>query len=744
MKDILPKLENALEKVKIELKLSQKDSPPEKKKSRFLSVFGKISLAFLCALIIFGVVFVIYMYWNTPPIDKLLSENIFQTSVIYDRTGEHILYEMHGEENRKVIPHEEIPDNIRLATIAAEDSDFYNHPGIDMKAILRALGTDVASSEKQQGASTITQQLARNVFLSREKTFKRKFMEIILAIKIERNFNKNEILDMYLNDIPYGSNAYGIESATQTFFGKAAKDLTLDEASLLAALPNATTFYSPYGNHAEDLIKRQQYVLDRMSELTLINKDESEQAKKVDVLQKIEPFKQQIEAPHFVFYVKDQLEKMYDKDLLEQGGLNVYTTLDYDMQHAAEKAVQDGIASLGKKYNASNAALTAVDPKTGQILAMVGSKDYFDKSIDGQVNVAISPRQPGSSFKPFAYATAFKNGYHPETVLYDVPTDFGLDGSGQDYTPSNYDGNFHGPVTMRSALAMSLNIPAVKTLYLAGIENTINLAHDMGISTLNEKNRYGLALVLGGGEVTLLDETSGFSVFANDGKRNAPTGVLKIIDSQGKDFYNSQPDEKQVLDPQVARKINSILSDNSARAPVFGSANKLVIPGRTVAAKTGTTQEFHDAWTVGYTPSLATGVWVGNNDNQAMTAGADGSYVAAPIWNSFMSQVLKNYPQESFIDYDRTEIKNMVNSTEMPKIIYINNKSGKELSDKKLKKTDPDKISMKIEYPDSFNANSAFLSPETQKTTDPMILRWQESLNKPMDFLDQSKKDNKN
>jgi membrane peptidoglycan carboxypeptidase len=297
---------------------------------------------------------------------------------------------------------------------------------------------------------------------------------------------------------------------------------------------------------------------------------------------------------------------------------------------------------------------------------------------------------------------------------------------------------------MRSALAMSLNIPAVKTLYLAGIENTINLAHSMGISTLNEKNRYGLALVLGGGEVTLLDETSGFSVFANDGKRNPLTGVLKIIDSQGKDFYDAQLDEKQVLDPQVARKIISILSDNNARAPVFGSANKLVISGHTVAAKTGTTQEFHDAWTVGYTPSLATGVWAGNNDNQAMTAGADGSYVAAPIWNSFMSQVLRNYPQESFTDYDRTKIKNMVNSTEMPKIIYINNKSGKELSDKKLKKTDPDKISMKIEYPDSFNSNSTFLSPETQKTDDPMILRWQESLNKPMDFLDQSKKDNKN
>ncbi len=744
MKDILSKLKNAFKKAKTELKPSQKEPPSEKKKSRFLSVFVRISLAFLCALIFFGVAFFIYIYWNTPSIDKLLSENISQTSVIYDRTGEHILYEMHGEENRKVISHGEIPDNMRLAAIAAEDGDFYNHPGIDMKAILRALGTDVASSEKQQGASTITQQLARNVFLSREKTFKRKFLEIVLAIKIERNFSKDEILDMYLNEVPYGSNAYGIESAAQTFLGKEAKDLTLDEAALLAALPNATTFYSPYGNHTQDLIKRQRYILNRMSELKLISKDDSEQAQKTDVLEKIESFKQQIEAPHFVFYVKDQLEKMYGKDILEQGGLRIYTTLDYDMQKTAEKAVQDGIAALGKKYNASNAALTALNPKTGQILAMVGSKDYFDKSIDGQVNVAISPRQPGSSFKPFAYATAFKKGYHPETVLYDVPTNFGPDGSGEEYTPNNYDGSFHGPVTMRSALAMSLNIPAVKTLYLAGIDDTIDLAHNLGISTLNDKDRYGLALVLGGGEVTLLDETSGFGVFANDGKKNPSTGVLKILDSQGKDILNYNSDEKQVLDQQVARKINSVLSDNNARAPVFGSANKLVIPGRTVAAKTGTTQEFHDAWTVGYTPSLAAGVWAGNNDNQAMTAGADGSYVAAPIWNSFMLQVLKNYPQESFADYDRTEIKNLVNSTEMPKIVYINNKSGKEISDKKLKKTDPDKISMKIEYPDGFNSDSAFLSPETQKTEDPMIIRWQNSLKNSIDFLNKDNKDNKN
>lgn len=701
-------------------------SSRKRKSFYFLTLLGKIFLAILCLLIISVAAAGVYYYRQTPSVEKLTSSQIAQTSIIYDRTGQHALYEIHGEENRQVIPHEEIPQVVRQTALAAEDGDFYSHPGIDPKAILRALKTDVSSSQMQQGASTITQQLARNVFLTRQKTFERKILEIILAIKIERNFQKDEILDMYLNDIPYGSNAYGIQKASQIFFGKDARNLTLDEAALLSALPNATTFYSPYGAHLSELNARKNYVIDRMQELKMIGNRAATEAKSVDTLSKITPFKQEIEAPHFVFFIKEQLEKTYGKEKVEQGGLRVYSTLDYDMQKLAEKTIIGNMETLGKKYAAKNSALVSINPKNGQILSMVGSKNYFDSAIDGQVNVATSPRQPGSSFKPLAYAAAFEAGYQPETVLYDLPTNFGPDGSGSDYVPSNYDGNFRGPVTMRQALSNSLNIPAVKTLYLAGIGNTINLAKNLGVSTLNDRSRYGLALVLGGGEVTLLDETSAYSVFANDGKRNPQNSILKIEDANGRKIFESSSMEKQAVSHEVARKVNSILSDNKSRSLVFGTNSKLYIPGRTVAAKTGTTQEFHDAWTVGYTPSLATGVWVGNNDNTAMIQGADGSYVAAPIWNEFMTEALKKYPEEIFPDYDRSDAQKIARGS-LPKIVYINKKSGKELSDKKRKKTDPDKIGVKIDYPEGWNSDNVLLFPELQDTNDPMLIRWKNS-----------------
>ena len=680
-------------------------------------------------------VFGMYAYYKTPLDVTMSSADISQTTILYDRTGQHALYEIHGEENRKVISHQEIPDSMRLATIAAEDNDFYKHHGIKITSILRALKADVASSEMQQGGSTITQQLARNIFLTREKTIRRKVLEVILAIKLEQDFSKDEILDMYLNAVPYGSNAYGIQSASQVFFKKDAAELTLDESAFLATLPNATTYYSPYGKNTDELIAKQKRILDKISQLKLSDKSSVEEAKNIDTLAKVIPLRQMIDCPHFVFYVKDFLEQKYGKELVEKGGLRVYTSLDYNLQKSAENIVSTGIKTTGRRYGATNAALVAIDPKTGEILTMVGSVDYFDEANDGQVNVAIRPRQPGSSFKPFAYAKAFEKGYQPETLLYDVPTNFGSDGSGRDYMPHNYDGRFHGLVSMRQALAMSLNIPAVKTLYLAGVNDTINLAHRLGITTLNEKNRYGLALVLGGGEVTLLDETSGFSAFANEGKRNPANPILKITDSQGKILYENQPENKRVLDEQVARKINSVLSDNQARTPVFGSHNKLIIPGRTVAAKTGTTQEFHDAWTVGYTPSLATGVWVGNNDNDAMAAGADGSYVAAPLWNEFMAQALKNYPNETFIAYENEgELKNVKNAIKM---IYYNKNSGKILSESKLKKTDPEKVGVRLEYSDNYSsAGNPPPNVELQGVGDPMIERWRKSLEDSFNYQD--------
>ena len=712
--------------------ISEKNT--EKAKRVVFSVFKyspRIILDVLILLVIVATAISAYFYWNISPDLQIFPTQVAQTSLIYDRTGTHVLYEIHGEENRKVITHNDIPDTIRVATIAAEDNDFYSHSGIDFKAIIRSLKADVQSDEIQQGGSTITQQLARNVFLTRDKTLKRKVSEIILAIKMERSYSKDEILDMYLNEIPYGSNAYGVESASETFFGHPAKDLTLDEAAMVAALTNATTYYSPYGSHTDDLVARQQRILDKVENLKLADKDTVEKAKAENTLTKIVPLKQAISAPHFVFYIKEQLEKQYGQAMVEKGGLKIYTTLDWDKQNMAESVIQTQLPALEKSYGATNAALVSIDPRSGQILSMVGSRNYFDKSIDGQVNVATSPRQPGSSFKPYVYATAFENGYDPENMIYDIPTDFGPDGSGHDYIPNNYDGKSHGLVSMRQALANSLNIPAVKTLYLAGIQNTLDTAHSMGITTLQDPKRYGLALALGGGEVTLLDHTSAFGVFANDGQRNPVTGILKIIDSQGNVISQPEPQNTPVLPPDIARKIDSILSDNNARAMVFGTNTKLVIPGRQVAAKTGTTQEFHDAWTVGFTPSIVTGVWVGNNNNTAMKAGADGSYVAAPIWNAFMTQALASYPSETFPDYDHSYLSGV---SQNPPLKYYNKKSGKEISQDKFNNADPAKVETRIDTSSlSYFPSGKPQIVELQNTKDPMVLKWRSAIQNSMD-----------
>lgn len=640
-----------------------------------------------------------YAYSKTPLATDLSSRNIPQTSIIYDRTGEHILYEIHGEENRKILTHEEIPDTMRIATIAAEDDAFYSHYGIDPISMLRALKSNIESKELSQGASTITQQLARNAFLSRDKTFRRKLLEIVLAVKIERAYTKEQILDMYLNEIPYGSNAYGIETAAEIFFRKKAKDLTLDEAALIAALPKATSYYSPYGENMDELLQRQRKIINRVEKLKLADAKTISLAKQEDIATKITPVQNLIDAPHFVFYVKEELEKKFGTKAVEEGGLRVYTTLDYDLQKLGEQSIAEN-ESLLKRYGASNAALVSLSPKTGEIFAMVGSRNYFDDSIDGQVNVTIRPRQPGSSFKPFAYATAFEKGFQPETKILDAQTDFGADGSGRHYIPRNYDGKFHGVVTMRQALAMSLNVPAVKTLSMVGVKETIEMAHRLGITTLQDTNRYGLSLVLGGGEVKLLDETAGYSVFANDGKKNTPTALMKVTDPAGKELYVHHPENAQVINPQVARKVASILSDNDARVPIFGPRNKLFIPGKIVAAKTGTTSEFKDAWTVGFSPYIATGVWAGNNNSFPMRGGADGSYVAAPIWNKFMSQALNNYPVESFIAYEKESEKKIAGASTSKQIIskVTYYKNGKKISEKKAKKADPKKVEIRIEY----------------------------------------------
>lgn len=603
---------------------------------------------FAIVIILAGIFFVGVFAWfsrDLPDPNKVLERNLAQSTKIYARDEKTLLYEIHGEQKRTVVNLEDISNNAKWATIAVEDKNFYTHPGFSMKRIIKSIWEDIIHGGKVQGASTITQQFIKNAVLTSEKSYSRKIREIVLAYQLERKFTKDQILKMYLNEIPYGSNAYGIESAAQTYFGHSAANLDLAESALLAALPQAPTYYSPYGSHQDDLLARQKLILDLMTEQGYITKEEAEKAKAIDILKSIKPKRENLSAPHFVMYVKEILSAKYGEKMVEQGGLKVITTLNIDKQKIAEEVVAKYAEKNEKNWNAKNAALVCLDTKTGQILSMVGSRDYFDLENDGNVNVTIRPRQPGSSFKPVVYATAFTKGFTPETILFDLVTKFKTDT--KDYEPKNYDLKEHGPVSMRQALAGSLNIPAVKTLYLAVVSNVLDLAEELGYTTFSDRSRFGLSLVLGGGEVKLLEHTSAFATFAREGIKNPTTAILKVEDKNGKILEQYENKEKKVFDEQIARQINDILSDNNARAFIFGSRNYLTLPDRPVAAKTGTTNDYRDAWTLGYTPSFATGVWVGNNDNSEMKRGADGSVVASPIWQEFMKRTVGG-PVEPF------------------------------------------------------------------------------------------------
>jgi 1A family penicillin-binding protein len=618
---------------------------------KILTILGWLMVA---GIILVGATFA-YFAKDLPSPDNFRDRIVVESTKIYDRTGTHLLYEVHGEEKRTVIPLADIPDVVKYATISLEDEDFYNHFGIKFTSIARALLKDIITLERAQGGSTITQQLVKNALLSNEKSIARKIKEVILSFELELKYSKDEILEMYLNEIPYGSNAYGIEAAARTFFGKPARELTLDEATLLAALPQATTFYSPYGSRTEALSGRQTFTLRKMTDLGYITPEQRDEAIAADTLAKIQPQKDIIAAPHFVMYIKEHLQEKFGDRAVEEGGYRVITTLDWDKQQIAEKAVREG-AEKNKNWRASNAALVAIDPKNGQILSMVGSKDYFDATIDGQVNVATRQRQPGSSFKPYVYLTAFTKGYTPETLLYDVETEFDTAGEDKSYKPQNYDGKFRGPIAMKEALAQSLNIPAVKTLYLVGVPEAIKLAQSLGIEGINDPKRLGLSLVLGGGEVRLLDHVHAYATLANGGVKQPVAAILRIEDAKGNtlEAYTDTPGER-VIEEKYVTMLEHVMSTNNYRAPVFGEKNPLRFDDRDVAAKTGTTNEFRDGWTVGFTPSIAVGVWAGNNDNSPMTTGADGVNVAAPIWRSFLDQVLVNYDKEQFLKYEKEE-----------------------------------------------------------------------------------------
>jgi 1A family penicillin-binding protein len=590
-----------------------------------------------------------------PAINSFENRQVAESTKIYDRSGNIVLYDVYGAVRRTAVPLEEISPYVQKATIAIEDANFYSHHGFRPTRFLLAAWADITTGSFGQGGSTITQQVVKNALLTRKKTITRKVQEIILAMRLERVFTKDEILSVYLNENPYGGTIYGVEEAAEYFFGVDAKDVSLAQAAYLAALPQAPTYYSPHGNHRDALDARKDRVLFEMLDHKMITQEEYDSAK-AEQVQFLDVAEAGIKAPHFVFYIREYLENKYGVDAVQKEGLKVITTLDYDLQKKAEDTVTEYAPGMQKNFDASNEGMVAVEPKTGQILAMVGSRGYFDDTIDGKVNVALAHRQPGSSFKPIVYATAWQKGYTPSTVVFDLKTQFStacaptnFSSEPPCYSPENFDLKFHGPISMRDALAQSMNIPAVKTLYLAGVTDALQMAQKLGITTLTDASRYGLTLVLGGGEVSLLEMTGAYSVFANDGVRNPPTGILRVEDRDGAVLEEYTDKSERVLEPEIARQMNDVLSDNVARTPEFGADSPLNFPEFKVADKTGTTNDYRDVWIIGYTPGVAVGAWAGNNNNSPMQKKI-AAFIIAPMWHEFMSYAMTKYPSEPFTE----------------------------------------------------------------------------------------------
>lgn len=605
-------------------------------------------------VIFLGLMIIWVSTFKIPTLDDFRERKTTQSTKIYDRTGEVLLYDIFQDQKRTIVTFDKISPYIKEATMAIEDQDFYTHNGIKPTAFLRAILVNLTSLSYSQGGSTITQQVIKKTVLSDDKTATRKIKEWILALRLEKMLSKDEIFELYLNEIPYGGNYYGVEEASQAYFGKKALDVTIAEAAYLAALPQAPSFYSPYGTHKKDLDDRKNVVLSEMKQMGYINEEEYVAAKD-EVVVFLPKEEKGIKAPHFMMFVKEYLVKKYGEEVLENGGLRVTTTINYELQKKAEEIALKYALINEKTVKGKNDGFVVIDPKTGEILTMVGSRNYFDKEIDGQYNIATAKRQPGSTFKPFIYAEAFNRGYTPETVLFNTETQFStacqvesMSSNPPCYSPKNYNAKYTGPMALRDALAASVNVPAVKLLYLVGVQNAINLARSMGITTLTNANQYGLTLVLGGGEVSLLDMTSAYGVFANDGVRNPYTAIVKIEDNKGVVLEELSLKPTSVLNPESARRISSILSDNVARAPLFGSNSLVYFGGRDVAAKTGTTNDNKDGWLVGYTPTVVVGAWAGNNENTPMV-GMSGTIIA-PMWRALMDEALKTVPNESFID----------------------------------------------------------------------------------------------
>jgi len=635
---------------------SQQTRKTKAKRSFFRELF---LIAISLGVIAFAAILVWMASIQLPDFNNFENRAIANSTKIYDRTGKIVLYNIHDNVRRTEIPFSEMSPYIRQATISIEDSHFYEHNGFRPTSFLRAVLANITTGGYSQGGSTIDQQVVKNALLTREKTVTRKVKEIILSLKLDREVPKDTILQIYLNESPYGGTLYGVEEASLTYFNKHAKDVTLTEAAYLAALPQSPTYYSPYGKHRDELEKRKNLVLQRMFELGYITEAEKNTSQKESV-----SFEKDVsnsgKALHFVMYIREYLEQKYGADIVLNGGLKVVTTIDYELQKQLEDIVKEGALQNTIKYKATNAALVAIDPRTGQIISMVGSRDFFDTAIPGQYNIATASRQPGSSIKPIIYASAFNLGYTPETVLFDVPTQFstrcdayGKPNNGTDssvcYMPDNYDGKFRGPMTLRDALAQSINVPAVKLLYLTGIQTAVNTAQAMGLSTINDAARYGLSLVLGGGEVTLLELTNAYGVFANNGVYNKPQGILEVRDGDNTILEKFTPQESDALPESVTSLISSVLSDNAAKIPAYGATSPLFFGERPVASKTGTTNDYRDVWVIGYTPSIVVGMWGGNNYNTRIDKKVTG-LVLDHIWQKAMAASFGTSSVEYFPD----------------------------------------------------------------------------------------------
>ena len=646
-----------------------------KKQKKSFYFYSKIIFLFTFAIffIFFSIILIYVSTLKIPDFSNFENRKIQNSTQIYDRTGKVLLFDLHKDIKRIQVKSEDISVNVKNATIAIEDKNFYSHNGVRPTSLVRAFLANLKAGKIVQGGSTIDQQIIKNALLDTKKNIVRKIKEWALSVKLDKQLSKDSILTIYLNEASYGGNIYGIETASKYFFNKKAKNLSILEAAYLAALPNAPTFYSPFGKNLQKLEERKNLILKKMFEQKYIKEEEYKKALTEKVVwNSINDGDGK--ALHFIFFVKDYLEKKYGEEFLEKGGLKIITTIDYNLQKKGEEIVKKYALENAKKYHATNAGLIAVDPKTGQLLTMVGSRDYFDKEIPGKFNITTSLRQPGSAFKPIVYATAFEKGFNPNSVLFDVDTEFNTycdvnhevleEYKNNDdikcYAPKNYNDKFLGPINLRNSLAQSINVSAVKLLYLVGVKNAISTAEKLGITSLDKDNNYGLSLVLGAGEVSLLQITNGYAVFANNGLYNPLSFILSVEDKDGNILENYSKKENQVLESYITYQINDVLSDNVARTPLYGANSGLYFKDRPVAAKTGTTNSFRDTWVIGYTPNFTAGVWAGNNDNTPINNKLSG-LIVVPLWSEFMNYALQNKEVENFI------------KTEIPKDFIDNN-----------------------------------------------------------------------